>query len=192
MVSVQDVLVGWNEMVAKLPWWDMVARLTSFNDAAETWNPMDAQASLEEYLAGVRKLEGKAYGDWKTRELLPMRDFVTKYFFPEAVGGRPDTFYESLFLERRFSLLKLAVLLTHYEASNFRKFKDHETMHPELMDCPQALAEFAMRHPLGGDTRALPGGTSQSLRCGWPVRDFPLPRRGPLLILSDRTDERRK
>lgn len=142
-VIAADMLNDYNAMTGRVKWWNMIARLGGFSDKDETYDPTDPQKKLEDYLKSVRAMPSDDYDEWKKNELLPLREFVTKYFYPSTYNKIPVDELEQFLFERRFSLLKLCVLIDHYESSNWRHFAGNEDRHPELMDCPQAVARFA-------------------------------------------------
>lgn len=87
-------------------------------------------------MADVSRLD---YDQFKANALIPLRQFVTRHWFNPARSVEED---ELLWYERRFSLLKLAVLLLNFERLNWKRFEGHAAIEPSVDDFPQALARF--------------------------------------------------
>lgn len=133
------ILNDFYAMTRAVNWPQLISLLDGFDDKQETFDPFVPQSRLEAWMEGFRtRGETKA---WKDGNLVPLRVFVATHWAPD-LPERPLLVTRVLWYERRFSFLKLAVLLLCMERFNWRLFAGNETSNPVLDDVPQALARF--------------------------------------------------
>lgn len=133
-----DILEDFNTLTVTVPWWALAGLLDGVDDTHETIDVMLDQPRVDAYL----RTAGMA-PEWKKTILVPIRQFITKHWFPLATRTRTDAEMHAVFYERRFSLLKLCVLALRFEQFNWNRFTSNTGKKPTPFDCPQALASFA-------------------------------------------------
>jgi hypothetical protein len=127
----------------KLRIWEYATLLTGFDDANETYDQGAVQTKLDEKLESLRG-DRSAFTTWRNDILIPVRNFITAFWFPTVRALRSEEASEMVWYERRFSFIKLAVLAMHFERFNWRHFDGNEHKEPTFSDMPQALLSFCI------------------------------------------------